>query len=423
MAYKVYISTSSDSQCREYMAVVQRALFSINEFAISAMSAETEGDLPKQHEMAMQLIQQADIFIGLYDSHYGDVEMGETASYLEAEYQFAFQLGLPMLLFVQEEAKEHAEMRQNAFLQHISTNHVLTYFSDNDELAAKVKLAIARYRTIKEAVRKITPSGVMSLRDETSVALPPPPAPTSPISPSAPIAPPSPARTDSTPSSAARSDSTPPQPIMPAGQTVQDWNGVVEQVLAVAGDDIEKIVRRALELHSAQEKVTENQTIESMDGQIKVNPIWGEPLRRSQFASDIFMIMPFREPYNSIYETLIRPMAEELNLTIKRGDDFTSTQGSIIQEVWSALNACRIVIAETSEVNANVYYELGIAHTLGKPVLLMSQVRTIQDLPFDIRHLRFVGYENNEVGHTELKDKLKQSLIWLLNDLAEGGKK
>jgi hypothetical protein len=310
-----------------------------------------------------------------------------------------------MLLFVQEEAKDHAEMRQNAFLQHISTNHVLTYFSDNDELAAKVKLAIARHRTIKEGVRKVTPSGVMSLRDESPA--PAPPVPTSPIA----------------PPSAARSDSTPPQPIMPAGQTVQDWNGVVEQVLAVAGDDIEKIVRRALELHSAQEKVTENQTIESMDGQIKVKPIWGEPLRRSQFASDIFMIMPFREPYNSIYETLIRPMAEELNLTIKRGDDFTSTQGSIIQEVWSALNACRIVIAETSEVNANVYYELGIAHTLGKPVLLMSQVRTIQDLPFDIRHLRFVGYENNEVGHTELKEKLKTSLIWLLNDLAEGGKK
>jgi hypothetical protein len=411
MAYKVYISTSSDSQCREYMAVVQRALFSINEFAISAMSAETEGDLPKQHEMAMQLIQQADIFIGLYDSHYGDVEMGETASYLEAEYQFAFESGLPMLLFVQEEAKNNADMRQNAFLQHISQNHVLTYFSDTDDLSAKVKLAIARHRTIKEGGRKITPSGITNLRDESpssaarsdSTPLPPPPAPSAPITRSEPV--------------------TSPMPDLPAIQNLEAWNGIVEQLLAVAGDDIEKIVRRALELHSAQEKVTENQTIESMDGQIKVKPIWGEPLRRSQFASDIFMIMPFREPYNSIYETLIRPMAEELNLTIKRGDDFTSTQGSIIQEVWSALNACRIVIAETSEVNANVYYELGIAHTLGKPVLLMSQVRTIQDLPFDIRHLRFVGYENNLVGHTELKAKLKQSLIWLLNDLAEGGKK
>jgi hypothetical protein len=398
MAYKVYISTSSDSQCLEYMAVVQRALFSINEFAISAVSAETEADLPKQHEMARQLIQEADIFIGLYDSHYGDVEMGQMASYLEAEYQYATEANKPMLLFVQENAKDNAEMRQSAFLNHISQNHVLTYFSDNEDLAAKVQLAISRFRTIKESIRKIVPSGQSNLREETRPLAPPAPAPAAPIVTAAPPAP------------------------MIAGEGETNWDGMVERLLAVAGDDIEKIVRRALELHSAQEKVAESKTIENMDGNIMVKPIWGEPLRRSQFDSDIFMIMPFREPYNSLYETLIRPLAAELNLTIKRGDDFASTQGSIIQDVWSALNACRIVIAETTELNANVYYELGIAHTLGKPVLLMSQVRMIQDLPFDIRHLRFVAYENTVRGNEELKEKLRHSLIWLLNDLAEGGK-
>jgi hypothetical protein len=402
MPYKVYISTSSDEQCREYMATVQRALFSINEFAISAMSTETEADLPKQHEMARQLIQEADIFIGLYDSHYGDVKMGEMASYLEAEYQYAFEANKPMLLFVQEGAKDSADMRQNAFLEHISQNHVLTYFGDAEDLAAKVKLSISRYRTIKETVRKIAPSTSSNLREE-SKPLPPPPAP----APSAPITP---------------GASAPAAPVMPiAGTSEADLNRIVERLLAAAGDDIEKIVRRALELHSAQEKVMENTTIANMDGNIMVKPIWGEPLRRSQFSSDIFMIMPFREPYNSLYESLIRPLAAELNLTIKRGDDFATTQGSIIQDVWSALNACRIVIAETTELNANVYYELGIAHTLGKPVLLMSQVRTIQDLPFDIRHLRFVAYDNTIKGNEELKEKLRHSLIWLLNDLAEGG--
>jgi hypothetical protein len=377
MAYKVYISTSSDSQCREYMAVVQRALFSINEFAISA--ADTELDSKKQHEMAKQLIQESDIFIGLYDSHYGDVEKGEMASYLEAEYQYAAELNKPMLLFVQEDAKDHAEMRQNAFLEHISLNHVLTYFSDNDDLGAKVKLAIARFRSIKEEGRKLTPSPVMNTRSE----------------------------------------SKPVPPMMAANE--DEFNGIVERLLSAAGDDIEKIVRRALELHSAQEQVMTNKVIEAMDGQITVKPLWGEPLRRSQFLSDIFMIMPFREPYNTLYENLIRPLAAELNLTIKRGDDFTTTQGSIIQDVWSALNSCRIVLAETSEINANVFYELGIAHTLGKPALLLTQASNIQDLPFDIRHLRFVTYQNTAEASAELKEKLRHSLIWLLNDLAEGG--
>lgn len=396
MAYKVYISTSSDAQCLEYMAVVQRALFSINEFAISAMGSDTALDSGKQREVAMQLIQQADIFIGLYDSHYGDVEKGEMASYLEAEYQYALEANKPMLLFVQEEAKDHAETRQNAFLEHISKNHILTYFGDNDDLAAKVKLAMASFRSINESGQKLRPSGVSSMRDE------PKPAPSIPSA------------------SAPR----PGSPITRSAAVVpneMDWDIVAERLIELAGDDIEKIVRRALELHSAQEQVMTSKAIESMDGEINVKPLWGEPLRRSQFISDVFMIMPFREPYNSLYETVIRPLAAELNLTIKRGDDFTTTQGSIIQDVWSALNGCRIVIAETTEVNANVYYELGIAHTLGKPALLLTQAQTIQDLPFDIRHLRFVTYQNSMAGGAELKEKLRHSLIWLLNDLAEGG--
>src|SRR5688572_10540666 len=211
MAYKVYISTSSDSQCREYMAVVQRALFSINEFAISALGADTELDSKKQHEMAKQLIQESDIFIGLYDSHYGDVEKGEMASYLEAEYQYAAELNKPMLLFVHEDAKDHAEMRQNAFLEHISTNHVLTYFTDNEDLGAKVKLAIARFRSIRDEGRKLAPSPVMNNRSEAK----------------------------------------PVPPMMAASE--DELNGIVERLLSAAGDDIEKIVRRALELHSAQE--------------------------------------------------------------------------------------------------------------------------------------------------------------------------
>src|SRR5690606_36715130 len=132
-------------------------------------------------------------------------------------------------------------------------------------------------------------------------------------------------------------------------------NAYVERTDSVAEDDIEKIVRPALEHHSAQEQLEKEDVIQAMDGKTTVEPIWGEPLRRSQFQSDIFMIMPFRERFDAVYEGIIRPMAAELNLTIKCGDDFTSTEGSIIREFWAALNACRLVLVETTEVNANVY--------------------------------------------------------------------
>jgi hypothetical protein len=141
----------------------------------------------------------------------------------------------------------------------------------------------------------------------------------------------------------------------------------------------------------------------------------------SQFQSDIFMVMPFRPEYDVVYQEIIRPICASLNLTIKRGDDFASVNGSIINEVWSALNACRLVIAETTEINANVYYELGIAHTLGKPAVLLTQEKEPQKLPFDIRHMRFVVYENSISGGDELEKDLRKAIVWLLNDLEENG--
>ena len=77
------------------------------------------------------------------------------------------------------------------------------------------------------------------------------------------------------------------------------------------------------------------------------------------------------------------------------------------------------MIVETTEVNANVYYELGIAHTLGKPAILLSQTKNIEELPFDIRHLRFLVYEDSIEGSADLEERLRKTIIWLLNDLEE----
>jgi len=51
-----------------------------------------------------------------------------------------------------------------------------------------------------------------------------------------------------------------------------------------------------------------------------------------------------------------------------------------------------------------VFYEIGIAHTLGKHVVLITQSE--DNVPFDLRHLRFVEYLNNEEGRHDLVDKV-----------------
>ena len=70
-------------------------------------------------------------------------------------------------------------------------------------------------------------------------------------------------------------------------------------------------------------------------------------------------------------------------------------------------------------INANVYYELGISHTLGKPTILLTQTKEVEELPFDIRGLRFIVYEDSIVGSQALEQQLRKTIIWLMNDLEE----
>lgn len=62
----------------------------------------------------------------------------------------------------------------------------------------------------------------------------------------------------------------------------------------------------------------------------------------------------------------------------------------IIQTVWKKINQAKFIIADCTGKNPNVFYELGIAHTLGKPVFMCSQ--NMNDFPFDIKHIRSYPY-------------------------------
>ncbi|MEM9952766.1 MAG: hypothetical protein AAF846_14255 [Chloroflexota bacterium] len=379
MVYKVYISTHDKNEM--YVSAVQRALFAINEIGLSGLNVDDMPQLGRhRHVIARATIQQADVFLAIYDGTLGIVPEGETQSELELEYQTAVEQDTARLIFVLQGAYEQAEARQQEFLAHVMQNDVITTFEDADDLVAQVKVAMDNYKQTRHQRRRLRPPATTSLRDRVPIL--------------------------------------PEQPVPESADEEATIEETIERALDEFGGEVEQIVRRALELHEAQRQVTEK-SFEDFDNKITVEPMWGEPLRRSQFQSDIFMIMPFREQYNALYENVIVPVAADLNLTIKRGDDFASTRGSIMQEVWSALNACKLVICETTEVNANVYYELGIAHTLGKPAILLTQTKDIEQLPFDIRHLRFTVYEDSIEGSKTLEASLRQSIIWLLNDLDE----
>lgn len=89
-----------------------------------------------------------------------------------------------------------------------------------------------------------------------------------------------------------------------------------------------------------------------------------------------FVVMPFSEPWSDdVYQTMICPAVEKSELKCVRGDT-PPRVADLATNIWNAILHAGIVIAEVSEPNPNVFYELGLTHAVGKPAFLLVDNRT-----------------------------------------------
>jgi len=124
----------------------------------------------------------------------------------------------------------------------------------------------------------------------------------------------------------------------------------------------------------------------------------------------VSVMMPFDLEFNAVYDS-IRQAAENLDLRCRRADDIWEN-AAIIQDVVSLIDRSRVVICDCTGRNPNVFYEVGIAHTLGREVILVAQNEN--DIPFDLRHLRYVRYLNNAEGREALTRALEDRMHTVL---------
>ena len=110
-------------------------------------------------------------------------------------------------------------------------------------------------------------------------------------------------------------------------------------------------------------------------------------------------MMPFASDLDWLYADLIKPVAEQFGLSVMRADEIFSP-GSIAEQIRVAIQQSRLCIADVTHKNPDVLYEVGIAHTLGKPTLLLT--RDIEDVPFDLRSLRLIVYEIDQIQAARL---------------------
>lgn len=180
--------------------------------------------------------------------------------------------------------------------------------------------------------------------------------------------------------------------------------------------------------------LTDAQLIDDVDGKKRILDVSGttpelraqpdETLKKISKGVKIeegdtcFVMMPFADPiggyYKSIYETAI----SKAGLRPVRADDEIFATGKIIDQVWDGITAAKVLVAELTGRNPNVFYELGLAHALAKPVVLVSSNQT--DVPFDLKHIRVIYYDMRDPFWGEkLIAKVAENIVSALRNPGE----
>lgn len=129
--------------------------------------------------------------------------------------------------------------------------------------------------------------------------------------------------------------------------------------------------------------------------------------------SKCFVMMPFAKELDSVFNVIsdIIKTLPDHRMVCVRAD--TSTKPDLItQFIWEEINSARLLIADLTWSNPNVYYEVGLAHSLGKPVIFVTQDRKI---PFDLNNIRCIQYSlKEEKSLKKFRKSLKMAIIDVL---------
>ncbi len=168
---------------------------------------------------------------------------------------------------------------------------------------------------------------------------------------------------------------------------------------------IEEIIHRMLS-RKKEDRPSLKEIISTLEGQLYMTPV-----------ANAFIAMPFHPHFNRVYHA-IRNVCQEKRVKPIRVDE-NLLPANIWQDIEHGIQESTFVIADLSPVpgpeqtNPNVAFEVGMAHSLGKPTVLLTQ--EIESLPFDFKQQRSLVYENQAEKISHLEQKLREVIAFLLD--------
>lgn len=127
----------------------------------------------------------------------------------------------------------------------------------------------------------------------------------------------------------------------------------------------------------------------------------------------VFVLMPFSEEFDDVYKLGIKPACENVGAYAERVDEQLFKE-TILQRIYNQIAKADIVVSEMTGRNANVFYETGYAHALGKNVILLTQKS--EDIPFDLKHYPHIVYGRKI---SDLIPEIEKKVKWAIENPEE----
>lgn len=134
-------------------------------------------------------------------------------------------------------------------------------------------------------------------------------------------------------------------------------------------------------------------------------------MKKENYQFFTFVIMPFKNEFNDIYQLGIKETSQKCGVKAERLDEQLFNEG-MLDRIYKQIETADFIIADLSERNPNVFYELGFAHSKDKICILLTKSST--DIPFDLKHKRHIVY-GDSISH--LKKELEKNIEWAKNEV------
>jgi len=210
--------------------------------------------------------------------------------------------------------------------------------------------------------------------------------------------------------------------------SIRSWDGTNYTVFAVGGDRRNLLPNRDYDLRVAVHGSRVRLFVDEVEVLSTVLPFTVPPTQPGVFCFDqaqvtvsdfradarkgrVFVVMQLSSPYREIYEDVVKKICEE-HYDVRNAEE-TYGPGLIMADVARDIVESEFVVADITPANPNVYYEVGFADALGKPVIMVADGGQLAKLPFDVAPSRVVLYENTIAGKKKFEENFRKTVAAL----------